>query len=156
MRKLAIAMALAACGNNGDGATDAAVDASSMVRVGPFASLMYCTSGNEGEPTCPFNFIALDTPGAMQLRFVATPIAANLAISSVRITPGTNGIYLVHPRFETYASGSTTPVPAADVYPDVMLNEPPGGQPVVLANFVIVPAPYGLGIAFDALGDYRP
>ena len=155
MRKLAIVMALASCGDDGGGVSDAAIDASSMVRVGPF-SVLYCTSGNEGEPTCPINFIALDSPGAMELRLVATPISANLALSSIRIMPGANGIYLVHPRFETYGNGSTTPVPAADVYADVMVNEPPGGQPVMLATFVLVPAPYQLGIVFDELGDYRP
>src|SRR5690606_10546164 len=128
-----------------------------QVRSGRFSVVM-CTAGDPGEPTCPTNVVALDLGTSAGLRFVARPAGDGLELSMVRILPGAQGVYFEHPRFELYPAGSTTPLPAADTYAGVTGNAAPDAATARLANSTLdfVNVPDGLGLVLDVFGPYRP
>lgn len=81
---------LSACGDDSahHAPTDAAIDATVVYETSPFTMLL-CTAGNPGDPTCPFNQIPLDALGATaagaRLRFVAAAAGEGLEVRALRM-----------------------------------------------------------------------
>ena len=95
-------LALVACSHSHS--APPAPDAAPALHVGPFTPLA-CTSGNPGDPTCPFNFIDL-LPASGQLTFVAMPLANNTYAGDVTFVGGSRGLYLTNPRIDDCAGYS--------------------------------------------------
>jgi hypothetical protein len=77
-------------------------------------TMMDCTSGSAGSPTCPINSIDLTPAGAAgTLTFTETPLdddqgqLNDIDLAAITITAGASGLHVVHPFFGTIpAAGS--------------------------------------------------
>lgn len=105
-RWIAIALAVAGC----DGATqlvrDGAADAE--VHTTPPFTLLLCTSGEPGEPTCPINHVDIDDIGTgATLQLLAVPASARIFLHDIVLTAGAAGLYVEDLRFVVHRDGTT-------------------------------------------------
>ncbi len=105
---------LAACGSS------ASPDAGPALRVGPL-TLLYCTSGTPGDPTCPFNHLDL-SPASGEVDLVATMMTNTTYASDVAIKAGTGGLYLVNPRFDNCDQAPSNPWPTLDLQAGAIMD----------------------------------
>lgn len=132
--------------------------------------LMMCTAGNPGDATCPINKVDLSSlgPAGAEFDFVAQALSGDLYTTGMSFKPGTDGLYVEHPLFESWppaATGSDAGVPAPipdslDRYFATKLNLMPGAAPAPLgagnATFAGFVPTNMMSIRFDAIDKYRP
>jgi hypothetical protein len=119
-----------------------------------------CTSGTEGDPTCPFNRLDLGSLGVNgSLDFVAQQLGGGLYLTRMQFTVGAGGMFIEHPLLISHPPGSLEPVvDSLDRFFDVTLNLPPGalmtlgGGTAAFVNFQADP----ISVAFVAIGPQRP
>lgn len=146
MRSL-LAFALIGC-SGGSSSPDAATN------TGPFSPQL-CTGGNPGDATCPINTIDLGVSGS-KLTFAFQPDSGNpnvFYVSSPKLTAGSAGLYLSHPKFEAWPEGAGSPSsnpsdPNATTIVDLV-----GSEMTVLTPTMTSAS--RMTLAFDAIGPHR-
>lgn len=122
-----------------------------------------CTGGNPGDPTCPINTLdlsALNVAGA-SFSFVAQAAGADLYMTNMQFTAGTDGLYVEHPIIESWPPGATDPKPdPIDRYFNVVINLQTGAAPQLLGNgtasFQGFSPADPISIHFVALDKFKP
>jgi hypothetical protein len=128
---------------------EAGVPPQSTLSTGDF-TVLACTGGTAGDPTCPYNEVDLAAIGvAATIRFVATPTAGRLTITQLALAAGASPIELWHPIFVAHpANGAPVPDPADSLAGvDVTTSGPIGTGTVILVGDVFTSSP--LSIEFE-------
>jgi hypothetical protein len=106
---------------------------------------------------CPVNELLLDAvvPGA-KVTFEVSRLVSDMYITNIRLVPGTMGVHIVHPTFESWPPGETTPKPdPIDRWFNVDLNLAPNAMPTAIGTgegtFVGFDTAHELSMRFDVL-----
>ncbi len=87
--------ALAACSGHGTPASDAAGPL-----AGPAFSLLTCTYGTPGSPSCPYDHVELGATLAAEVDFLAEPLSNDIYFNRMTIVAGSQGVYVEGLRIE--------------------------------------------------------
>jgi hypothetical protein len=126
-------------------------------------SLMVCTAGNPGDPTCPINQIDLGgigpTPVAATLEFVVQSLGNDAYFTLLKVKAGAEGVYFEHPLLESWPTGATEPTPdPVDQFFAVTRNIAPNGEALIgsgTASVVGFNAGLPFSIRFDVIEKQR-
>jgi mono/diheme cytochrome c family protein len=123
-----------------------------------------CTSGQPGDPTCPYNYVDIgglvEGWAGAQIRFIAQPLSQDLYLTNLALQGGPEGVYLEHPLFVSWPAQGD-PIPdTLDRFFNVKLNmmpgamaEPIGGGTAAFINFTPTNQ---ITIHFKVVDRYRP
>lgn len=131
------------------------------LETAPF-SIVPCTGGNAGDPTCPINHVPLDSVGGTgaEISFVAQRLGQGIYVNELTLVGGAMGVYIEHPLFVSHPAGQDNPVPdSLDRYFDVKLDLMPGSTAQLdggTAAFVNFDATAMISIIFRVVDHYRP
>jgi hypothetical protein len=138
-------VALAACSGHGTSAPDAAVPL-----AGPAFTMLVCTYGTPGSPSCPFDRVGLDAVDA-EVDFLAEPLTQDIYLNRMTIVAGSQGVHVVGLRFEAAPCN----VNEKGWWPTIDLA--PGAQQA-LGDTVLADASTTTQVClvYDAIGPYQP
>jgi hypothetical protein len=130
-------------------------ETSETIETAPF-SLLVCTGGDPGSPTCPFNDVSLGELGAEgSFRFTATALANALHIDKATFAAGAGGLYLEDPRIVTWPAGATTGT-ATTAFAGLVLNIPPNAAEPAGTAAITGEVPTRISLRFTVFDVYRP
>jgi len=127
-------------------------------------SMMPCTGGAAGTPTCPYNEFPLDAAGATgaKVQFTFTDVSGKPYLSNMKVVPGPMGVYAQHPMFVSVPATGEPKLDTLDRYANVTINIAAGAPAAMqtigngTSSFVDYSSLDPIAVYFKAVGPMKP